>query len=69
MAEESQEPNFYPKYRKVLPPGLEVNQVSSFSRHRSKSVSLILNCKKPDVYVEISLQSHSKITVQDIDRI
>ena len=63
MAEESQEPNFYPKYRKVLPPGLEVNQVNlSFSLH--------LNCKKkPDVYVEISLQSHSKIIVQDIDRI
>ena len=39
MAEESQEPNFYPKYRKVLPPGLGVNQVNlSFSLH--------LNCKK-----------------------
>ena len=34
MAEESQEPNFYPKYRKVLPPGLEVNQVNLlFSLH------------------------------------
>ena len=30
MAEENQEPNFYPKYRKVLPPGLDVNQVSFF---------------------------------------
>ena len=30
MAEENQEPNFYPKYRKVLPPGLEVNQVSFY---------------------------------------
>jgi len=29
MAEENQEPNFYPKYRKVLPPGLEVNQSTS----------------------------------------
>ena len=34
MAEENQEPNFYPKYRKVLPPGLEVNQVS-FTKYRS----------------------------------
>ena len=34
MAEENQEPNFYPKYRKVLPPGLEVNQVS-LTKYRS----------------------------------
>ena len=39
MAEENQEPNFYPKYRKVLPPGLEVNQVSdSFLFSKSEKI-------------------------------